>query len=169
MEGFAMKIKTQNLTSATFAPFGELIEQPGRDPDGSGPGWSWWGGAALLAGDDRPFEIGYLDLNPAELRFDWAERHMRSPELLVPVEADILVYVGPPDYPDEPARLPSHERFQVFRVRPGQAALLNAGVWHGAPLAVDQPARVVVLLLKDSGKIDGYVARFPEQPIEIEI
>ena len=163
-----MKIKAQNLSPETFAPFGKMIDRPDKNPDGSGPGWNWWGGTALMAGDDRPFEIGYLDLSPADLRFDWAERHMRSPELLVPVDSDILVYVGPPDFPDEPARLPSQERFQVFRVRPGQAALLDPGVWHGAPLAVDQKARVVVLLLKDSGKIDGHVARFPDRPIQIE-
>ena len=35
-----------------------------------------------LAGDDRPFGIGFLRLTPAVLRFDWAERHMRTPEML---------------------------------------------------------------------------------------
>ncbi len=95
-----MKLKIEDLTPETFAPFGEVITQPARTRDASGPGWTWWGQNHLLAGGDRNYAIGYLDLQPAELSFDWAERHMHSDELLVPMGEDCLVYVGPPDYPD---------------------------------------------------------------------
>jgi ureidoglycolate lyase len=112
---------------------------------------------------------GYLDLKPAPLRFDWAERHLRSDELLIPMGAGCLVYVGPADHLDEPMRLPPLERFRVFRVRPGQGVLLNTGVWHGAPLAIDRPLNVVVALLHDTGRQDGYVVRFEQTPVDIAL
>jgi ureidoglycolate lyase len=163
-----MRLPIQKLTPEAFAPFGQVIGQTTRAPDAHGPGWRWWGETALLAANSRPYGIGYLDLRPAELRFDWAERHMRSAELLIPTGGDCLVYVGPPDHPEDPGRRPSLERFEVFRVPPGQAVLLDPGVWHGAPLAIDQPLNVVVLLLQGSGAADTSVARFADTPVEIE-
>lgn len=163
-----MKLKIEELTVESFAPFGEVIVQPARAYDAQGPGWMWWGENHTLAGGDRKYAIGYLDLAPAELTFNWAERHMRSDELLIPMGGDCLVYVGPPDHPDEPDRLPSLERFRVFRLHKGQGVLLRKGVWHGAPMALDLPLNVTVLLLKDTGKIDGHVVRFEDTPVQIE-
>ena len=163
-----MKLKIEDLTVQAFAPFGEVIMQPTHGQDAAGPGWRWWGENHILAGGDRNYAIGYLDLQPAELVFDCAERHMHSDELLIPMGGDCLIYVGPPDDPEEPDRLPPLERFRVFRLRSGHGVLLGKGVWHGAPLALDKPLNVAVLLLKDTGKVDGHVVRFEETPVQIE-
>jgi len=163
-----MKLKIEDLTADVFAPFGEVITQPTRAKDASGPGWTWWGQDHVLAGGERSYAIGYLDLQPAELSFDWAERHMHSDELLIPMGEDCLVYVGPPEYPDEPDRIPDLEHFRVFRLRKGQGVLLGKGVWHGAPMAIDRPLNVAVLLLKDTGSVDGHVVRFEDTPVQIE-
>ena len=162
-----MQLPIQDLTPQAFAPFGKIIEQPARDQDAQGPGWRWWGENALLESSDRPYQIGYLDLAPSELKFDWAERHTRSAELIIPTGGDCLVCVGPPEAPDEPDRLPPLERFQVFRVRQGQAVLLDKGVWHGAPLAVDAPLNAIVLLLSGTGDVDLSLVRFTETPVMI--
>jgi Ureidoglycolate hydrolase len=163
-----MKLKIEELTVEAFVPFGEVIEQPARAPDANGQGWTWWGENHIMIGGNRHYAIGYLDLQPAELSFDWAERHMHSDELLIPMGGDCLVYVGPPDNPEEPDRLPPLERFRVFRLREGQGVLLGKGVWHGAPMALDKPLNVTVLLLKETGKLDGHVVRFEETPVQIE-
>jgi ureidoglycolate lyase len=162
-----MKLTLEELTPEAFAPFGAVIEQPRRERDAAGPGWAWWGEIATLAGGDRPYALGYLDLKPAPLRFDWAERHMHSDELLVPMGEACLVYVGPAEHPEEPGRLPPLERFRAFKVARGQAVLLHQGVWHGAPLAPDKPLKVLVALLHDTGRVDGHVVRFESTPVEI--
>jgi ureidoglycolate lyase len=162
-----MKLFIEELTSEAFAPFGAVIEPPRRERDAAGPGWRWWGENATLAGGDRPYALGYLDLRPAPLRFDWAERHMHSDELLVPMGEVCLVYVGPAEHPSEPARLPPLERFRVFKLERGQAVVLHKGVWHGAPLALDKPLNVLVALLHDTGRLDGHVVRFESTPVEI--
>ena len=162
-----MRLPIQDLTVEDFAPYGQVIEQPKRPTDATGPGWQWWGEMLHMQGGDRPYAIGYLDLKPSPLHFDWAERHRQSDELLAPQGGDCLVFVAPAEYPDQPERLPEFDRFRVFRVRQGQAVLLNKGVWHGAPMAVDQPLNVLVILLHNTSQQDGYVRRFEETPLEI--
>lgn len=164
-----MALSIRPLTAEAFEPFGRVIERPGRERDADGPGWSWWAETTLLEGDGRPWGVGYLDLEPAAPRFDWAERHMRSLEAIVPTTGGCLVYVAPADHPEDPGRLPPFERFAVFRVPPGSGVVMDAGVWHGAPLADGGPARAIVLLLQGTPREDVTVVRFEDAPIEIEL
>jgi ureidoglycolate hydrolase len=157
----------EELTAGRFSPFGRVIARPSRTEDAGGPGWRWWAETMLLASDGRPFGAGYLDLAPAPLRFDWAERHFRTVEVLVPMGADCLVYVGPPD-PREPAgQLPPLREFRVFRVPPGMGVALDPGVWHGAPLALGAPTQVLCLILEHTGRDDVTVVRFGDRPVQI--
>lgn len=162
-----MELSVLPLTPDRFAPFGQVLQQPERESEAGGPGWKWWGKLARLPAELDPYAIGYLDLQPVRPGFDWAERHMLTVEALVPARGDCLVYVGPPEHPEEPMRLPSLEDFRVFRVRQGQGVLLEKGVWHGVPLAVDRPASVFVFLLQNTGLYDIHLVRFPEKPVRI--
>lgn len=163
----SVRLQAEDLTAAGFAPFGRVIERPGRAEDASGPGWRWWAETTLLPGDGRPFGVGYLDLAPAPLGFDWAERHFRTEEVLLPMGADCLVYAGPAE-PREPAgQLPPLDDFRVFRVPPGMGVVLNPGVWHGAPLAAGAPAQVLCLIREHTGRDDVTLARFPGEPVRI--
>jgi ureidoglycolate lyase len=164
----SVRLRIAELTPQAFAPFGRVIQRPVRAVDGSGRGWQWWAETMLLATDGRPFGVGYLDLQPAALRFDWAERHFRTAEMLVPLSAACLVYAGPAE-PGEPAdRLPPLETFRVFRVSPGAGVVLNPGVWHGAPLAEGAATQVLCLILQHTGRDDVTLARFPGQAVAIE-
>lgn len=164
-----MQLQIEQLTPEAFAPFGAVVRPPVEAPAASGPGWQWWGETALMEGDSRPYGIGYLRLEPAAPRFDWAERHMRSPEMIVPVGGTCLVYVGPADYPDQAERLPPLDSFRVFEVREGQAVILNPGVWHGAPLAHGGSLNAVVLLKQGTGATDVSIVRFEDSPVEIAV
>lgn len=161
------RLRIEELTAAGFAPFGRVIERPERGEDAAGPGWRWWAETMLVATDGRPFGVGYLDLTPAPLRFDWAERHFRTVEVLVPMGTDCLVYAGPPD-PREPAgELPPLASFRVFRVPPGMGVALDPGVWHGAPLAFGARTRVLCLILEHTGRDDVTLVRFGDRPVQI--
>jgi ureidoglycolate hydrolase len=160
-----MKLVINELNPAAFAPFGQVIRRPIAAADGEGPGWRWWGGLPVAPGDSA-YAVGYLDLQPVEqVRFDWAERHADSYELLAPT-ADVVIHVAPPDNPDDLGYLPPLERFQLFRVRRGEAVLLHPKVWHGAPLALAEPANVVVLLRQDTGPENSRVVQFGGEVIE---
>lgn len=148
------------LTGGAFAPFGHVVARPAAAPDGAGRGWAWWAEAAELRADE-PYTVGYLELEPVEPVFDWAEHHRRTVELILPLGGDCLVYVAPPS--DEP------RDFRVFRVEAGSGVLLNPRVWHGAPLAVDRPLAAAVFLRRNTGSEDTEVVRFPDNPIRVEV
>ena len=164
----SVPLPVRDLTADAFGPYGRLIERPARERDANGPGWSWWAETVLLEGDGRSWGVGYLDLEPSASRFDWAERHMRSLEAIVPVDGSCLVYVAPPEHPEDPGRLPGFDRFEVFRVPPGSGVVMDAGVWHGAPLADTGAARAIVLLLEGTGREDVTLVRFEDTPVEID-
>jgi ureidoglycolate lyase len=149
------------LTSGAFAPFGTVFGSHATPPDALGPGWSWWAESARLPADERPFAIGHLTLSPAARVIDWAERHDRAAELIAPLCGTCAIYVAPPG--DAPVG------FRAFRVPSGCGVVLHPGVWHGAPLALDGPGAALVVLPRGTGEEDTVVARFPENPIRIEV
>lgn len=156
-----MQLTVRGLTPSAFEPYGQVIDLPLTQSDAEGPGWRWWAETVVVPGTTVPFTVGYLDLTPFSLQFDWAEYHLRSTETIVPLGADCLIYVGSPG--DEP----HWESFEVFRMRTGQGVVLNEGVWHGAPLAVDRPTSALVLLGQGTGLDDVYKATHARGPIEI--
>ena len=161
-----IRLPVEPLTAEAFGPYGRVVELPQRPEDAAGPGWRWWAETAYLAGDGRPFGVGYLDLWPAGGTFDWAERHLRTQEAVFATSADLLVYVAPADHPEDPARLPAPDRFRVFRVPPGSGVVMDRAVWHGAPLA-EAPTRALVLILEGTGRHDVTMVRFPGGPLGI--
>lgn len=163
-----MKLSITTTTPEAFNRFGQIVQQPQQEPDAEGPGWSWWAWVASLDGGETNYAVGFLDLEPAELKFDWAERHMNTPEMVIPILGTCLLYVAPAKHIDKPGQMPSLEEFQVFRLEPGQAVILNAGVWHGAPMAEEQAAKAIVLLKAGTGEDDQYVQRFSDNPVFIQ-
>lgn len=156
-----MHLPVEELTSDTFASYGVVIERPDGATDASGSGWSWWSEISRLPQADRPYAVGYLNLQPSAMEFDWAERHLKSAEVIVPLGGECLIYVGPPD------PTPLWDRFQVFRVRAGQAIVLKEGIWHGAPLALDHPLTALVLLRQGTGAEDVHKSERTEGSIHI--
>jgi ureidoglycolate lyase len=152
-------VTISELSQEAFTPYGMVIQQPAAVAEASGDGWQWWSQAAVIPQTDKPYAVGYLSLLPGPLQLDWAEYHRHSPEVIIPLGHDCLIYVGTP-HPE-----PDWERIEVFRIRPGQAVVLHAGVWHGAPLAVAQPLTALVLLQQDTGQHDVYKATHRGGPI----
>jgi ureidoglycolate lyase len=150
----------ETLTAEAFAPFGDVLARPAAAADASGPGWSWWTEIARLPAADRPYAVGFLALEPADRAFDWAEHHQRSAELIAPLGGECLVYVAPP------AAAP--DGFRAFRVGAGEGVVLEPGVWHGAPLALDRPLTAAVLLLEGTGAEDTVVTQVPRTTITVE-
>jgi ureidoglycolate lyase len=155
------KLAIEELTPDAFAPYGAVVEQPDARADASGHGWAWWGETQLLAHADRPYGVGYLDLEAGKLQFDWAERHSESIEVIIPLGGDCLIYVG------SPGDAPDWDRFRVFRLCSGQAVVLNQGVWHGAPLALEHDLKALVLLRQGTGAEDVQKAERDSGPVEI--
>jgi ureidoglycolate lyase len=151
-----MPLAVETLSDEAFAPFGRVVDVPAREPDSVGDPWRWWATAAVLDHGERPYAVGYLEVEPGRPAFDWAERHDRSEEMVIPLHGEVLLY----------ASAPEPEDFHVFRVRPGQAVILGKGVWHGAPLAAAGAASAIVLLAERTGELDTDKVSFEEIVVE---
>jgi ureidoglycolate lyase len=151
-----MPLAVENPTAESFAPFGRFVAAPADEPDAVGDPWRWWAQTAVLDRGERPYAVGYLEVDAGRSGFDWAERHRESEEMVIPVAGELLLYAAAPD-PDD---------FRVFRLRPGQAVVLGKGVWHGAPLAAGGPASAIVLLAERTGELDTDKVSFEELTVE---
>jgi ureidoglycolate hydrolase len=151
------------LTSESFGPFGKVLSKPAAAAQAEGAGWSWWAEIAALPADGRRWAFGYLTLEPVPLTIDWAERHLRSPEVVLASSADVAVYVAPSGT-DEP----SLSALRAFRVPAGAGVVLDTGVWHGAPFTLDGRTSAFVLLLEGTGRDDVTVVRFPDTPVSVD-
>jgi ureidoglycolate hydrolase len=165
-----VQLPINKLTVDAFAPFGAIVTQPASAAQASGASWQYWSGLALLPGDGVGYGVGYLHTQPCGVaRFDWAERHALSYELLVAATGECIIHVAPAQYPDELDRLPPLGSFRLFRLLPGQGVVLNPKVWHGAPLAVDSPAQVLVVLRQDTGAENTCIVPFEGEALEAAV
>lgn len=165
-----MKLKAQPLTAQDFAPFGEIVTLPQhRQPTGSLEGLDFWADLVPLQNIGAPYGVGYATLDKRPFVQTCAERHMQTQELLHAIGGDMIVVVGPPDYPDEPNRLPPMESFRAFRVPAGDTVIMKPGVWHWAPFAAGGPMRLLVIYKANTGQTDvGYADFPPGKVLEIE-
>jgi ureidoglycolate hydrolase len=156
-------LELEPLSDDAFAQFGRVLSEPAASADADGSGWRWWGEVAALPNEGRRWAFGYLALEPVAMTIDWAEHHLLSPEVVVASARDIAVYVAPPG----PPNALSLDRFRVFEVPAGSGVVLDPGVWHGAPFALQGSTPAFVLLLEGTGRDDTTVVRFPDSPITV--
>jgi ureidoglycolate hydrolase len=119
-------LKPEHITQENFAPFGKIVTAPTAQPTSQAYDYKFWSDLAdyHVSGET---EIGRCTvyLQPRQ-EISGLERHMRTPEILIPVDAPFIL----PLFDD------ARGTVQAFRVNVGEAVVINAGVWHGASLPV---------------------------------
>jgi ureidoglycolate hydrolase len=166
-----MKLVVQNLSAETFTAFGQVcvVPQPVK-PDHSCDGYDWWPNRCLFDSIEGKYGIGLSKIKRHSLRQAKSERHMKTPELLLPIDSDMIIIVGPPDYPDEPARLPDLSRFAAFRIKAGEAIVMKPGVWHYESIPVKEETYMYCIFQSDTGENDNWIVDFPdEEVLEVEV
>jgi len=90
---------------------------------------------------------------------DVTEYHDGTAEGVLPLDADVLIHVGPATAGgDVPV-----DKIEVFRVPKGTFVALNPGVWHHAPFAYDtEVANVLIVLPERTYNIDCKVTELAE-------
>ena len=123
-----MKIKIGEATTESFRKFGSVFKTPRGAPLAESNLFRYWSDVARCTIEGQT-EIGWCTVfkQPA-MEVSGLERHLRTPELLIPVDAPfILPVLGEGD----PA-----EKLEAFRVEVGEAVVIGDGVWHGACIPV---------------------------------
>jgi len=125
----------QRATPEAFARFGSVVPAPTGEPTAAGDTFRYWSDLAHYHIDGET-EVGLCTVVRRDARrVTWMERHARTPEFLIPVDAPFLLPVMGEGGPVE-----------VFRVEPGEAIVIGDGVWHSAchPAVADAATYFVV-------------------------
>ncbi len=137
-------VKLEKLTRDAFAPFGEYYDM--LNPDGyflAGELHRFFPDRVAVAG--RPGSLAFSPLHvkrPEKMIITSAEYHTTTPEVLIPLNDDMILHVAQPS-----AGKPIPEHTKAFLVPRGTVVKMNTCVWHLAPLPTntDELACIVVL------------------------
>ena len=118
-----------------FARFGSVVAAPTEAPTAHDATFRYWSDLAHYAIDGET-EIGLCTVVRQEApRVTWMERHDRTPEFLVPLDAPFVLPV-----------MDDAGAVQAFRVERGEAVVISPGVWHSVclPAGADSATYLVV-------------------------
>ena len=136
-------IRTEPLTQANFAPFGDVLEASGA-PDkiiNRGLCGRWHDRARLDFGPEGRAGISIFKAEPRELpyTFDLVERHPEGSQAFLPMsETEWLVIVAS-DEGGKPGRP------RAFLAAPGQGINFHRGTWHGVLTPLHAPGLFAVV------------------------
>lgn len=138
-------IKLEKLTKEAFAPFGEYYSF--TNPDGYA-----LQGALHRFYPDRIVayhgkNVGFSPLlvkKPNVMKITQAEYHTTTPEILVPLNDDMILHVAPPS-----GGKPVPDYTKAFLVPKNTVIKMNACVWHLAPLPANLDEITVMVVLPE--------------------
>ncbi len=133
-----MTIEVEKITQERFEKYGRVVLSPQGKPLAAEPEYKFWSDLANYQIEGET-EIGICTVfrqSPPQIVS--VERHLHTPEILIPIDAP---FVLPLLLQDEPA-----EEMQAFEVGIGEAVVIDADVWHGAslPVGVEQSSYFVI-------------------------
>jgi len=102
-------------------------------------------------GLEAPCSSGVIECAPRPKRLNRMERHLHTREALVALGGEAIVCAAPPQESVDGGL----SGIMAFRVRPGQAFIMDRGAWHWIPFPVgESPARFLVIFRSGTGKDD---------------
>lgn len=137
------QIKPTQLTSATFAPFGEVLEAEGK-PDrliNAGLCGRYHDRARLDFDETGRAGISLFKAEPRSLpySFDLVERHPEGSQAFIPMTLKPFLVLVAPDNDGRPGTP------LAFLSRPGQAINFHRGTWHGVLTPLHAPGLFAVI------------------------
>ena len=153
-----IKLSVREATTDSLAPFGRVITHRDREPTFDSPEFAFFADLAI-AGFGPETAFGMVVARPGPLTATTFERHHLTPELVAPLDGEVVVILGaksdqgPPPVTD----------YTAFRVRPGTVLLLDPGVWHFAPLAIDSIVSILIGFRRGTPSDDVEIVNLEEQ------
>ncbi len=139
-------LAVEPLTVAEFLEFGccRDILAPNCEKLGARPIEFFRDMIPQTLGQNTVVSYSNCRIESRELSIDVSECHSFTAEMLLPLDADVLMHFGPATHPADGFPL---ERIRVFRVPKGTMVVIKPGTWHHAPFSLDgRPANILVAL-----------------------
>jgi ureidoglycolate lyase len=163
------RIQVEALTVESYLPFGcfgSVIEPAGERIGGS-PIEFFRDQLPQGLGSAAAVSYSTCRVAPRPLIIDVLEHHSRTSEMMVCIDNDMIVQVGPATREADGVPL---DQIRAFLTPRGTMITLRPGVWHHAPFTPNQrPLHVLVALPERTYANDCIVVELPEnQRIEIQ-
>jgi len=152
------KVSIEDLTETAFAPYGKIIDIPAVDPSKAGDGWDCWSYIQMLDVNE-PIGFGLVVTREREFVVTAMERHVSREELLLPFDCEVVQPVARCIDIDDPDERPDSATVMCFRIKPGQAIVLNRGVWHSPAYPASADARYMFGIEKKKDKFGDEMIR----------
>jgi len=139
-------VKVEDLSVEKFLPFGSYANylNPQTEKIGAAPIEFFRDMVQQTLGAHTIASFSTCRVEKREPVIDVTEYHSTTGEVMLPLDRDILIHVGPATPPGDEVPL---DKIRVFRVPQGTLVSLRPGVWHHAPFTLsDQPANVLIVL-----------------------
>jgi len=123
-----IKIKSKDITPENFLDYGKVVIFPETKPTSQGAHYKFWSDVASY-GIEGETEIGICQVfKQVKNNFNGMERHLNTPEILIPIDAPFVLPLIKDKEPDQSVA--------AFKVNIGQAVIINPAVWHGACIPI---------------------------------
>ncbi|MCL5102997.1 MAG: ureidoglycolate lyase [Armatimonadetes bacterium] len=126
-----MLIHVEDADEKHFRAYGSLVVMPDSPaPLGSDTVrfWPALANYSICGGT----ELGLCTCLERPRRIDRLERHLNTPEVLIPIDGDFLLPIASADQPVASNGALEPEKTEVIRVKAGCAVIIDPGVWHWA-------------------------------------
>ncbi len=140
-------LKAQALTAESFSPFGSYYDM--ENPSGvalTGELHSFFPDRLSEAYHER---LGFSPIvvkKPDSMVVTQAEHHYTTPELIIPLNDDMIIHVSPAS-PDD---YPCIEETRAFIVPKGTLVKINTAIWHLVPLPVNEEYLHAMIILPET-------------------
>jgi ureidoglycolate hydrolase len=141
----------KELDQIAFARYGIFLDLNETKKTGSGPDFTWW--REVIPNDfDKGVSFGMVEAVPTdEKRVTFLERHKMTKEILVFTEQGGILTAAKAD---NSAERPELDTIASFRVKAGTIVVLDEGVWHSTPIAIQKSVKALIIFKKNTDKTD---------------
>lgn len=140
-------LMVEELSEHVFDDFGSFVHTAQQDPAAQLAEFSFWNKLAVL--NLTIVSIGMVEAHPqSKMVSTTFEQHERTTESLIPAGGDVVLVLAK-SIADAADQI-DLQSVRAFRLKAGDAVVLNPGVWHFAPLALRKSVKVWVLFENDT-------------------
>jgi ureidoglycolate hydrolase len=155
-----MTLKAEHITSNNFSRFGRIVVTPAMSPTSQAADYKFWSDIADYTIEGET-EIGICTVyRQPKAQVNGMERHMRTPEILIPTDAPFVLPLLLDGSPEDETR--------AFIVNPGEAVVINSAVWHGACLPKETGQSSYFVIFRKNTPHDDIEKR-AVQPLDISL
>lgn len=144
-------LKALNLDPSAFEPFGQAVALPAKMHEETDELVQHWRELAEVSFPKKT-EVSIFQIKKRKPLLEEMERHIATPEFLIPLDSDIILALAPNEILTE---IPV-EKVSAFLVRQGEAVIINPGIWHSLPFPLEENVRYLSLAKKNTYKADYY-------------